>query len=549
MRKKIFAVLSVAGALVLSACEQPSEQKDQALDIDITRLNENIKILSSDEFEGRAPATIGEEKTVAFLKGKFETLGLKPGNGDSYFQEAKLVEITTAPTADMLIETAVGKTALKYGPEYMGWTKRLEEEVSLENSEMIFVGYGIVAPEYDWNDYEGLDVKGKTVVILVNDPGYATQNPELFTGNAMTYYGRWTYKFEEAARQGAAGAIVIHETLPAAYPWAVVEGSWSGPQFSLESADGGASRVKVESWIQGAQADKIFAAAGLDYKALSDLAATRAFKAVDLKAKMSITLNSSIKHSASKNVVAVLPGTDLADEYIIHMAHWDHLGKDESLEGDQIYNGASDNATGTAGLIELAHAYAKGTAPRRSVMFLAVAAEEQGTLGSEYYAKHPLVPHHKTVAAINMDVLNNLGPTHDVTIVGYGSSELDDYVDAAVKAVNRVANPDPSPEKGSYYRSDHFSLAKFGVPAVYFGGGVDHMEKGRAWMMAQKEEFTANHYHKVSDEYSPDWDMRGAVEDIKLMYNVGFKLANEDSFPNWREGNEFRAKRDAMMQK
>lgn len=548
MKKNLLSLLAIGASCILTACEQASEESVQGPDINAGRLTENIQILASDEFEGRAPATAGEEKTVAFLKDKFVSLGLKPGNGTSYFQEAKLAEITAEPGSDMLIETSAGNIVLKYGPEYMGWTTRLQEKISLENSEMVFVGYGIVAPEYDWNDYEGLDVAGKTVVILVNDPGYATQNPALFTGNAMTYYGRWTYKFEEAARQGAAGAIVIHETLPAAYPWAVVEGSWSGPQFSLESEDGGASRVKVESWIQGTQAAKIFAAAGLDYKALSDQAATRAFKAVDLKAKISISLNNTIKHSVSKNVVGILPGTDRADEYIIHMAHWDHLGKDETLEGDQIYNGASDNATGTAGLIELAAAYSAGERPRRSIMFLAVAAEEQGTLGSEYYAENPLVPHDKTVAAINMDVLNNLGPTHDVTIVGYGSSELDDYVDAAVKAVGRVANPDPSPEKGSYYRSDHFSLAKFGVPAIYFGSGVDHIEKGREWMMAQEEDYDANRYHKVSDEYSPDWDMGGAVADLKLMYNIGLKLANEDSFPNWREGNEFRAKRDAMMQ-
>lgn len=548
MKKNLLSLLAIGASCILTACEQASEESAQGPDINAGRLTENIQILASDEFEGRAPATAGEEKTVAFLKDKFVSLGLKPGNGTSYFQEARLAEITAEPGSDMLIETSAGKITLKYGPEYMGWTTRLQEKISLEKSEMVFVGYGIVAPEYDWNDYKDLDVTGKTVVILVNDPGYATQNPALFTGNAMTYYGRWTYKFEEAARQGAAAAIVIHETLPAAYPWAVVEGSWSGPQFSLESEDGGASRVKVESWIQGAQAAKIFAAAGLDYKALSDQAATHAFKAVDLKAQISLTLNSTIKHSVSKNVVGILPGTDRADEYIIHMAHWDHLGKDETLEGDQIYNGASDNATGIAGLIELAAAYSSGERPRRSVMFLAVAAEEQGILGSEYYAENPLVPHDKTVAAINMDVLNNFGPTNDVTIVGYGSSELDDYVDEAVKAGGRVANPDPSPEKGSYYRSDHFSLAKFGVPAIYFGSGVDHIEKGREWMLAQEEDYTANRYHKVSDEYSPDWDMGGAVADLKLMYQIGLKLANEESFPNWREGNEFRAKRDAMMQ-
>ncbi|WP_417321202.1 M28 family metallopeptidase [Emcibacter sp.] len=545
MKRYLFGMIM---SLSLVACGADDNKKQDAVDVDASRLVENIRVLASDEFEGRAPSSPGEEKTINFLKEKFEEAGWKPGNGESYFQAIDMVEITAAPDAAMTVAHAGGEEKLAYGPGYMAWTKRVVNAVSVKNSEMVFVGYGIVAPEYGWNDYAGLDVKGKTVVILINDPGYATQNPELFTGNAMTYYGRWTYKFEEAARQGADAAIIIHETAPASYPWDVVQGSWSGPQFSLASEDGNMDRVKIEGWVPGATAEKIFTAAGLDYAAQKEAAATAGFKAVPLKAKMSLSLNNKIRHSKSNNVVAVLPGTERPDEFVIHMAHWDHLGKDESLEGDQIYNGALDNATGTAGLIELAHAYKNGTVkPKRSVMLMAVTAEEQGLLGSLYYGEHPIVPLNKTVAAINMDVLGHLGATRDVTVIGYGNSELDDYVEDAVKKVGRVVRPDPTPEKGYYYRSDHFSLAKVGVPALYIDAGVDHVVNGEEWYLEQAAKYTANDYHKPSDEYSEDWDMSGAVEDLTLIYRIGLRLATENRFPNWREGTEFRAKRDSMM--
>ncbi len=549
MKKILFVMFIIAIGLTISVYDKVPPNKVPA-NIDAVRLIENIKILASDEFEGRAPGTAGGKKTTAFLKQKFEELGLKPGNGESYFQGVKMVGITASPNAVMTIENSDGLTELKYGPEFMGSTQRVVDSVSVTESEMIFVGYGIVAPEYDWNDYEGLDVKGKTVVILVNDPGYATQNPKIFTGNAMTYYGRWTYKYEEAARQGATAAIIIHETAPASYPWGVVEGSWSGTQFGLESNDGNMSQLAVESWVPGSQMAKIFSAAGLDYDNLTKQAAIKGFKAVPLKAKMSVSLNNKIRRVVSNNVVAVLPGTEKPDEFIIHMAHWDHLGRDVSLAGDQIYNGAADNASGTAGLIELANAYLSGARkPMRSIMFMAVTAEEQGLLGSEYYGKHPLVPLNKTVAALNMDVLGYNGETHDVTIVGYGNSELDDYVDRAVQKQKRIANPDPEPEKGGFYRSDHFSLSKEGVPALYFEGGVNNIKHGRKWMMERLADYTANRYHKPADEYNDNWDMSGAVKDLELMYKIGLKLSQEDSFPNWREGNEFKAKRDAMMKK
>ncbi|VAV88228.1 Peptidase M28 [hydrothermal vent metagenome] len=549
MKKILFVMFIIAIGLTVAVYDKVPPSK-VPININAERLTENVKILASDEFEGRAPGTAGDKKTIEFLKQKFKELGLKPGNGDSYFQGVKMVEITASPDTTMEIKTADGIMNLRYGPEFMGWTQRVVDKVSVSDSEMIFVGYGIVAPEYGWNDYEGLDVHGKTVVVMVNDPGFATQNPDLFTGNAMTYYGRWTYKYEEAARQGAEAVIIIHETAPAAYPWAVVQGSWTGPQFSLESDDGNMSRVVVESWMPGDKMAMIFKSAGLDYQALTAQAAVKGFKAISLKATMSVSLNNTIRHVVSNNVVAVLPGTERPDEYIIHMSHWDHLGRDEALEGDQIYNGAADNATGTAGLIELANAYLSGAQkPGRSIMFMAVTAEEQGLLGSEYYGKHPLVPLGKTVAALNMDVLSYFGETYDVTIVGYGNSELDDYVDRAVRKQKRIANPDPEPEKGGFYRSDHFSLSKEGVPALYFEGGVNNVEHGRKWMLEKLADYTANRYHKPSDEYDESWDMSGAVKDLTLIYKIGLQLSHEDSFPNWREGNEFKAKRDAMMKK
>ncbi|WP_417623991.1 M28 family metallopeptidase [Paremcibacter congregatus] len=546
--KKILGLMFVAAVVLTYFVYDKVPPHKVAVNIDEARLTENIKILASDEFEGRAPGSAGEEKTIAFLKAEFEKLGLKPGNGDSYFQGVNMVEMTANPDAVMHIETPAGKTGLAYGPEFMSWTPRVMEAISVTDSEMIFVGYGIVAPEYDWNDYAGVDVKGKTVVVMVNDPGYATQDAKLFTGNAMTYYGRWTYKYEEAARQGAAAVIIIHETKPASYPWAVVEGSWSGPKFSLESPDGNMSSAKVEAWVPGAEMAKVFAAAEYDYAKETAKAATRAFKPFFLKAKMSVAIENKIRRVVSQNVVAILPGDTRPDEYIIHMSHWDHLGKDTSLEGDQIYNGAADNASGTAGLIELANAYLSGAhKPGRSIMFMAVTAEEQGLLGSSYYGKNPIVPLNKTVAALNMDVLSSLGKTHDVTVIGYGNSELDDYVDSLVRKQKRVAMPDPTPEHGSFYRSDHFSLSKEGVPALYVGGGLNHIEKGREWSLAQMEEYSANRYHKPADEYDDSWDLSGAVQDLELVYKIGLQLSHEDTFPNWREGNEFKAKRDAMM--
>ncbi|MCH7474639.1 MAG: M28 family peptidase [Gemmatimonadetes bacterium] len=516
--------------------------------IDEEGLREHIQTLASDEFEGRAPSSHGEELTIRYLADAFQQMGLQPGNGDSYFQDVPLVETVVPNNPALTIRGRGATTELAFGTEFVGWTKRVVDRARLANSPLVFVGYGVVAPEYDWNDYEGVNVRGSTVVILVNDPGFATQDEALFNGNAMTYYGRWTYKYEEAARQGAAGVIIIHETEPAGYPWEVVESSWTGPQFDLVAEDNNMSRVAVEGWITHDAAHEVFEQAGMDFDELKAQAASREFQAVPMGLRASTSLTNEVTRSTSRNVLAVLRGTDRADEYIVYMAHWDHLGKNAAIEGDGIYNGAFDNATGVAGLLELAQAFASlEQRPARSILFLAVTAEEKGLLGSAYYAANPVYPRNKTVAAINMDGLNTDGPTNDITVIGYGASELDDYLEEAAAAQGRVIRADPEPEKGFYYRSDHFSFAKQGIPALYTDAGIDHVEHGEQWTLARRDEYTAKRYHKPTDEYDPEWDLSGAVNDLRILFDIGFRLSNETTFPNWRVGNEFRARREADM--
>jgi Zn-dependent M28 family amino/carboxypeptidase len=552
MNKKYY---SLAICLVLLAsfffgCAKEDQKLKAALEsITAEELSKNVEILSSDEFEGRSPASKGEEKTISFLEEEFQKVGVKPGNGDSFFQELPMVEITAGPVTELEVKSDNKSMLFAYGDEFVGVTLRVVEKVSLVDSEMVFVGYGIVAPEYNWNDYEGLDVRGKTVVMLVNDPGFATEDPEFFKGRAMTYYGRWTYKFEEAARQGAEGVLIIHETEPAAYPWGVVKNGWTGPQFYLISEDNNLSRCAVEGWVTIETARKLFESAGLNYDEIKLAATKRGFKAIPLGLRTSVTLKNSLRQSKSNNVIALLPGVDRADECIIYTAHWDHFGIDPTLEGDQIFNGALDNATGTSALIELAEAFKMiEPPPSRSIIFLAVTAEEQGLLGSAYYATHPIYPLTKTVAAINMDALNIYGKMKDITVVGYGNSELDNYVEAAAAEQGRIVRPNPTPEKGSFYRSDHFSFAKQGVPALYTSTGIDHVEHGEEWTLAKKEKYTAENYHKPSDEFDPNWDLSGAIDDLRLLFRVGYKLSMESTFPNWKEGTEFKAKRDADME-
>jgi Zn-dependent M28 family amino/carboxypeptidase len=551
MKKHLFRFfLLILPIFLILSCGQKAHDVNAAVaSLNTDELAHDVQILSSDDFEGRFPASLGEEKTIAFLKEEFEKVGLEPGNGDSYFQEVPLVEITATPQTDLIITGGNEPLSFAFKDDFVGLTLRVQEKVTVEDSDMIFVGYGIVAPEYDWNDYEGLDVQGKTVVMLVNDPGFATQDPELFNGRAMTYYGRWTYKYEEAARQGAACAIIIHETEPAAYGWGVVQNGWTGPNFNLVTEDGNASKCAVESWITLDTARTIFEAAGKDYDELKKAAEKPGFTSVPLGLKANLTMENKIREAVSNNVIGLLPGSTRADEYIIYTAHWDHFGRKPELEGDQIFNGALDNATGTSALIELAEAFQKlGSPPLRSVLFMAVTAEEQGLLGSDYYATHPIYPLTKTVAAINMDALNIYGKMKDIRVVGYGQSELDDYVKAYAEEVGRVVLPNPTPEKGSFFRSDHFPFAKQGVPALYAGSGVQHVEKGEEWGLEQVEKYIREKYHKPSDEYDPNWDLSGMLDDLHMYFMIGYKLSMEDTFPNWKEGSEFKLKRDTDMQ-
>ncbi|MCH8203114.1 MAG: M28 family peptidase [Proteobacteria bacterium] len=544
-------VATVLGlGIAINACSESEEVgPPKAIDtINEKDLARHISILASDEFEGRAPASAGEEKTIQYLKAEFEGLGLKPGNNGSFFQEVPLVSITADPETTLTVTGASEPMNFTYGDEMMVSTRRVVEQSGVEDSDLVFVGYGIVAPEYDWNDYAAMDVTGKTVVILVNDPGYATQNPELFRGNTMTYYGRWSYKYEEAARQGAAAALIIHETAPAAYPWEVVRNGWSGEQFGLVRTGPESDLMPIEGWLHRDAAVHLLAAAGFELDTLKEEANTNQFKARGLGLKATVAVENSIRESVSRNVIATLPGSEVADEHFIYMAHWDHLGIDPSLEGDQIYNGAVDNASGIAALLELAEAFAsRPERPRRSVTFLAVAAEEQGLLGSAYYGENPIIPLAKTVAGLNIDGLNYFGPTKEIMVVGRGMSELEKVLENAAEVQGRLVLPEDEPEKGYYYRSDHFELAKHGVPMLYLEPGSDVIGKGSEWGMAQKEKYTAERYHKPADEFNDTWILSGAVLDVQMYFLVGEAVATGTEWPNWYAGTEFRALRDTSL--
>jgi Zn-dependent M28 family amino/carboxypeptidase len=504
----------------------------------------HIAALASDEFEGRKPGTAGERKTVEYLVAEFKKLGLEPGNGDSFLQQVPIVEITAGSDAQLRL----GATELQYMRDMVIWTKRLAPEITLTDSPLVFVGHGVVAPELGWNDYAGVDMRGKTAVILINDPGFATNDPQLFRGRAMTYYGRWTYKFEEAMRQGAAGALIIHDDVPAAYPWDTVQNSWSGPQLDTVAADGNAGRAAIEGWITRAAGDALLRQNGFSYEQMLQAASRPGFKPVELAQRASGSLRNAIRRSSSPNVIARLPGSKHPDEYVFYMAHWDHLGRAFGRSGDTIFNGALDNATGTSGLLTIAKAYSEmRRRPERSIVFLAVTLEESGLLGSAYYVANPVYPLNRTVAAFNMDAITWGGPTKDVTVVGYGASELEDYLVRAARRQDRVVMPEPTPENGFFFRSDHFNFAKVGVPALYIKLGVDDREKGAEWAKARNAEFTLKDYHKPSDEFRPDIDLRGGLEDVTLLYDIGRTLANERRFPQWYPQSEFRAARDRSL--
>jgi len=505
----------------------------------------HIARLSSDEFEGRKPGTEAEKRTLDYLEAQFRELGLKPGNGKSFLQEVPMVEITAAPEAALKFATGANTADLKFRKDMVIWTKREKKAESMDASPMVFVGYGVTAPESGWDDYAGIDMRGKTAVILVNDPGFATQDETLFRGRAMTYYGRWTYKFEEAARHGATGAIIVHQTEPAGYGWDTVVNSWSTPQLDNATTDGNAGQVAIQGWITETAAQDLFAANGKTFADAVKRANTRGFRAEPLQSKATASLSNTIRHTKSHNVVAVLPGATQPDEYLVYMAHWDHLGRMPGCSGDCIFNGAVDNATGTAGVLTIAKAFVNAKPkPARSIVFLAVTLEESGLLGSGWYVDHPLFPLAQTVAVFNMDAMHFGGPTRDVTVVNIGASQLESYLAEAAKAQGRVLMAEPTPEKGTFFRSDHFNFAKRGVPALYIKGGIDDREHGAEWRQKYLADFTAQKYHKVGDEYSPDADLRAGVEDLSLLYAVGAKIAAEKTFPNWNPDSEFRAARD-----
>ncbi len=505
-------------------------------------LHRLIKTLASDEFEGRSPSTLGEELTINFLASEFEKYGATPGNGNSYFQEVPLIAMNGRSTPINI--KGEESYQFEYLNDMMAFTERIEDTVSITDSEIVFAGYGIVAPEYDWNDYANLDVEGKTVLVLVNDPGYYTEDPNFFNGRAMTYYGRYTYKYEEAARQGAEAILVIHQTGPAGYPWEVVSGSWSTTRFGLVSPDNNMGRSAVEGWITEAAAIKLFESEGLDFIEVSERAVDPGFEAVSLDQSMSIEVITEFERSVSNNVVALIEGSQRPDEYIIYTAHWDHLGVNKTLEGDQIFNGANDNASGTASLVELARIFSETEPHERSIVMLAVTAEEKGLLGSKYYAENPIYPLENTVANLNMDAMNTFGPTVDIAVVGYGNSELDEYLKKHAETAGRTIKAESSPEKGYYFRSDHFNFAKVGVPALYLDNGIEHTEKGESWMMEEMENYTSNRYHKPADEYTEDMDLRGLTSDLQLYYEIGRDLANNDDWPEWNEGVSFKSIRD-----
>ena len=501
------------------------------------QLTEHIKVLASDEFEGRAPSTKGEELTLDYLTKQLTAIGFKPGNGDSFLQAVPMVSIEASPEMTLTI----GDKAYQYGHDMVMGSSRISDFEQLKDSELVFVGYGVNAPEYQWNDYEGLDVKGKTVVILVNDPGFATQDPAIFNGNAMTYYGRWTYKYEEASRQGAEGAIIIHETAPASYGWSVVEHSWAGPQFGFVREDLNKGRVAVEGWVNHDVAKELFANAGLNFEQAKAKAAKGSYHVDMGDLTATVEVKNTVKKSTSYNFIATLPGSTTPDEHILYTAHWDHLGKDTTKDGDQIYNGAVDNASGTAALIEVAEAFSKlPVAPERSITIMAVTAEEQGLLGSKFYAANPVIPAAKTVANINMDALNVNGRSKDVSVYGLGQSELDSYLTIAAKKQGRVISGDPRPAAGIYYRSDHFAFANIGVPALYAKSGKEPVDEATKALRASLDPILAKCYHNACDEYSEQWDLSGAVEDMQAFFEIGYELSHENVWPQWSKTSEFK---------
>ncbi|QNH15352.1 aminopeptidase [Xanthomonas sp. SS] len=564
MSRKLVLCLAAAAALTACKRETPAPATDAAPpapapvaaaghafspDITPADFGELVKTLSSDTFEGRGPGTAGEEKTVSYIRDQMQRIGLQPGNGDSWFQDVAMTETTADPTTTLKLEQNGKPRELKFGTDMVIGTRTGQTEVKIDASDMVFVGYGVDAPEQKWNDYADQDWKGKTVVMFVNDPGFHTEDGALFEGKRMTYYGRWTYKFEEAARKGAAAALIVHDTPGASYGWDVVKNSWSGAQYDLPAKDDPEPRIPAQGWITAQAAKQLFADAGLDLDQAYKDASKRGFKPVPLKAKLSVDLKSTISEKKSRNVVGVLPGGSRADEAVLYMAHWDHLGKHEGESGDNIYNGAVDNATGVAGILEIADAFVhQQPKPERSVVFLAVTLEESGLLGSKYYVAHPTFPLNKIAGVINLDAMPVTGRAKDLVVNGFGSSELEDLLKPIAAAQGRVLHAESSPQSGFYFRSDHFNFAKAGVPALYIDGGEDLVDGGIDAGKRAAEDYGKHRYHTPADQYDPaTWKLDGVMDDLQAVYGVGKGLAAGDAWPNWYQDNPFKAARDSMM--
>ncbi len=548
MKKCIFLTVAIAG-FSLVGCK--TEREPATYLFSEEALEQHIITLASDEFMGRMPFTEGEVKTLEYLETQFKEIGLQPGNGESYMQEVPMVEIKTVAASHMMIKSPKGNFALEGLKDYVIWTQRREENIELQDEELVFAGFGVVAPEFGWNDYEGIDVKDKIVVVFVNDPGFGTGDSTLFKGNTMTYYGRWTYKFEEAARQGAKGCLIVHDDVPAGYGFWVVQNNWNAAKLYLDPRDNEPYECAMLGWVSNTTARKLFEAAGMNYAEKLSQAHKPGFRGEPMRVNISTTIAVEASYDKTYNMIAKVEGNVRPNEYIIYTAHWDHLGigkPDES--GDSIYNGALDNASGTAALLEIAKAFATEKTPERTVIFLFVTAEEQGLWGSAWYAENPVYPKERTVANINIDGINPYDKMKDIVLVGMGQSEMEDYLrDEATKA-GRYVSPEPNPVAGYYFRSDHFNFAKVGIPALYTSTGTDHFEKGHAYGKQLQDEYTAKYYHRPSDQYdTARWNLSGAVEDVQLLYKVGKRVANTDQWPSWKEGSEFKSVRDAYMRK
>jgi Zn-dependent M28 family amino/carboxypeptidase len=533
-------------AIAFFSCSEP---KKEAYIFQVSDLEPHIITLASDEFEGRMPFSEGEIKTIDYLESEFKTMGLEPGNGDSYFQDVPMVSINSTAATQMTIKSANESITIEGLKDYVIWTQRTDSLVSFEDTEIVFAGFGIVAPEYGWDDYKNIDVTGKIVMMLVNDPGFGTEDEAFFKGNTMTYYGRWTYKYEEAIRHGALGVLIVHNTIPAGYGFNVVQNRWNAAQLYLDDRGRDNYKLGFEGWVTLPIANKLFEMAGMNDREMLAKARKADFQAVPMNLKASSSLAVEAKYDVSKNVIAKVTGSTMPEEYVIYSAHWDHLGIGKPDEtGDSIYNGALDNATGTAALLALAKAFSTDEKPERTVIFLAVTAEEQGLWGSLYYALNPIYPKEKTVGNINMDGINPYGKMKDVSIIGVGQSDMEDLLNIELEKVGRYSAPDPTPTAGYYFRSDHFSFAKVGVPALYIGTGIDHFEKGKEYGKQLEDEYVQKFYHKPSDEYDTSrWNLDGAIDDVQLLYSVGRNLANSDTWPKWKPSSEFRAIREAYM--